>query len=76
MRVNIKWVWRQHLINNPVSVELGEILDKLIEFGTKKRYQSAGEVLQELAVKLAVLIPPKPQITDYNSRNGFGSFSS
>ncbi|MFM7794449.1 MAG: GUN4 domain-containing protein, partial [Microcystis panniformis] len=45
--------------NNPVSVELGEILDKLIEFGTKKRYQSAGEVLQELAVKLAVVIPPK-----------------
>ena len=56
-----EWVWRQHLINNPVSVELGEILDKLIEFATKKRYQSAGEVLQELAVKLAVVIPPKPR---------------
>ncbi|WP_149976732.1 serine/threonine-protein kinase [Microcystis aeruginosa] len=56
-----EWVWRQHLINNPVSVELGEILDKLIEFGTKKRYQSAGEVLQELAVKLAAVIPPKPR---------------
>jgi serine/threonine protein kinase len=59
-----EWVWRQHLINNPVSVELGEILDKLIEFGTKKRYQSAGEVLQELAVKLAVVIPPKPRSQD------------
>ncbi|TRU59405.1 MAG: protein kinase [Microcystis aeruginosa Ma_QC_Ch_20071001_M135] len=56
-----EWVWIQHLINNPVSVELGKILDKLIEFGTKKRYQSAGEVLQELAVKLAVVIPPKPR---------------
>ncbi|MFM7792879.1 MAG: protein kinase domain-containing protein, partial [Microcystis panniformis] len=55
-----EWVWRQHLINNPVSVKLGEILDKLIEFGTKKRYQSAREVLQELAVKLALVIPPKP----------------
>ncbi|TRU31461.1 MAG: protein kinase [Microcystis aeruginosa Ma_MB_F_20061100_S20] len=59
-----EWLWRQHLINNPVSVELGEILDKLIEFGTKKRYQSAGEVLQELAVKLAVVIPPKPRSQD------------
>jgi serine/threonine protein kinase len=59
-----EWVWRQHLINNPVRVELGEILDKLIEFGTKKRYQSAGEVLQELAVKLAVVIPPKPRSQD------------
>jgi serine/threonine protein kinase len=56
-----EWVWRQHLINNPVSVELGEILDKLIEFGTKKRYQSVEEVLQELAAKLAAVIPPKPR---------------
>lgn len=55
-----KWVWRQHLINNSVSNKLGEILDKLIEFGTKKRYQSAGEVLQELAVKLDLVIPAKP----------------
>jgi serine/threonine protein kinase len=53
------WVWRQHLIKNPVSSELGQVLDKLIEFGTRKRYQSAGEVLQELAKKLAVVIPPK-----------------
>jgi serine/threonine protein kinase len=54
-----EWVWRQHLINNPVSEELGNILDKLIEFGTKRRYQSAGEVLQELTVKLSMVLPQR-----------------
>ena len=46
-----QWVWRQWLVNNPVSNELGNILDKLIEFGTKKRYQSASEVLSALQIK-------------------------
>lgn len=54
-----EWVWRQHLINNPVSDNLGNVLDKLIEFATRKRYQSAGEILQELTVKLSVTIPQK-----------------
>ncbi|MCZ8192569.1 MAG: GUN4 domain-containing protein [Microcystis sp. LE19-338.1B] len=52
-----QWVWRQSLVNNPVSNELGNILDKLIEFGTKKRYQSASEVLQALQIKTSVSIP-------------------
>jgi serine/threonine protein kinase len=43
-----EWVWRQWLVDNPVNNELGNILDKLIEFGTKRRYQSASEVLQAL----------------------------
>lgn len=43
------WVWRQYLVNNPVSDELSCILDKLIITGTKKRYQSASEVLVDLA---------------------------
>ena len=51
-----QWVWRQWLVNNPVSNELGNILDKLIEFGTKKRYQSASEVLQALQIKTSVSI--------------------
>jgi hypothetical protein len=51
-----QWVWRQWLVNNPVSSDLGNILDKLIEFGTKKRYQSASEVLQALQIKTSVSI--------------------
>ncbi|MDB9433285.1 serine/threonine-protein kinase, partial [Microcystis aeruginosa] len=52
-----QWVWRQWLVNNPVSKDSGNILDKLIEFGTKKRYQSASEVLQALQIKTSVSIP-------------------
>ncbi|MEG3437797.1 serine/threonine-protein kinase [Pannus brasiliensis CCIBt3594] len=62
-----EWVWRQYLINNSVSNELGNILDKLIELGTKKRYQSAGEVLQvmnlQARVKQTVIRPPAPPIS-------------
>ena len=35
-----EWVWRQYLVNNSVNDNLGNILDKLVTFGTKKRYQS------------------------------------
>ncbi|GEA27807.1 serine/threonine-protein kinase B [Microcystis aeruginosa NIES-4325] len=52
-----QWVWRHRLVNNPVSNELGNILDKLIKFGTKRRYQSASEVLQALQIKTSVSIP-------------------
>ncbi len=52
-----EWVWRQWLVDNPVSNDSGNILDKLIEFGTKKRYQSASEVLQALQIKTSVSIP-------------------
>ncbi|MCA2641428.1 MULTISPECIES: GUN4 domain-containing protein [unclassified Microcystis] len=52
-----EWVWRQWLVDNPVSNELGNILDKLIEFGTKRRYQSASEVLSALQIKTSVFVP-------------------
>jgi WD40 repeat protein len=41
------WVWR-HYLNNPVSDELRQILDKMLYRATKQRYQTAGEVLKEL----------------------------
>ncbi|MBJ7900289.1 MAG: SUMF1/EgtB/PvdO family nonheme iron enzyme [Cyanobacteria bacterium RI_101] len=40
-----EWCWRDYLVKNPVSAQFGAVLDKMIVFGTKKRYQSAGEVL-------------------------------
>jgi serine/threonine protein kinase len=43
------WVWRDYLNNNnPISPDLGNILDKLIQPAVKKRYQSAQEVLTDL----------------------------
>ncbi|GGA26002.1 serine/threonine-protein kinase [Okeania sp. KiyG1] len=43
-----KWVWRDYLIDNPISEELGNILDKLIAEATNKRYKSATDVLKDL----------------------------
>jgi serine/threonine protein kinase len=63
-----EWVWRQYLVNNnPVSNELGNVLDKLIEFGTKRRYQSASEVLQAMNLQARVtptiIQPPAIPVT-------------
>ncbi|MDJ0528395.1 MAG: GUN4 domain-containing protein [Microcystis sp. M53600_WE12] len=70
-----QWVWRQWLVNNPVSNDSGNILDKLIEFGTKKRYQSASEVLQALQIKTSVsisqtTIPQTPPSIQLKSAKG------
>jgi serine/threonine protein kinase len=67
-----EWVWRQYLVNNPISDELGNILDKLIEFGTKRRYQSAEEVLQVMNLQARVtpiVIQPSaiPASSSYNA---------
>ncbi|HEY9603333.1 MAG TPA: VIT domain-containing protein [Allocoleopsis sp.] len=44
------WVWR-HYLRTPVSQQLGTILDKMLESATKRRYQSAEEVLKDLNSK-------------------------
>ncbi len=43
-----EWVWRDFCGDNPVTDGLGAVLDKMVCQGTKKRYQSAGEVWQAL----------------------------
>ncbi|QDL12402.1 serine/threonine protein kinase [Brasilonema octagenarum UFV-E1] len=52
------WVssWRQHL-QQSVSQQFGRILDKLLEEDYQQRYQSAGEVLQDLNPP-----PPPPAV--------------
>lgn len=42
-----KWVWRNYL-NSSISEELAKILDKMLERGTKRRYKTAAEVLNDL----------------------------
>ncbi|MEM6755301.1 MAG: serine/threonine-protein kinase, partial [Cyanobacteria bacterium P01_C01_bin.38] len=42
------WVWRQYLVDNPVSDKLSNILDKLIQYATNRRYKSAEEVLKDI----------------------------
>ena len=44
-----KWIWRQYLPNNnKVSKSLGKVLDKMLQSGTKHRYQTAKAVLKDL----------------------------
>jgi serine/threonine protein kinase len=60
-----EWVWRQFLVNNNVRDDLGRILDKMIEFGTRKRYQSAREILQDLTGQspaISIQTPATPVI--------------
>ncbi|MBD2522422.1 serine/threonine-protein kinase [Nostoc sp. FACHB-133] len=54
------WVgsWRQYLISPgrdgvSVSIELGEVLDKLLQLDIQKRYQSADEVITDLTPGLS-----------------------
>ncbi|HEY9666401.1 MAG TPA: serine/threonine-protein kinase [Coleofasciculaceae cyanobacterium] len=42
-----RWVWRDYL-RTPVSDSLGNVLDKLLQSATKRRYQSVDEVLSDL----------------------------
>ncbi|MBD2343457.1 serine/threonine-protein kinase [Anabaena subtropica] len=53
------WVanWRQHL-PQPVSQELGRILDKLLHEEHQQRYHSATEVLQALNSSPSLPVPP------------------
>jgi len=51
-----EWVWRNYL-KSKVSNELGQILDKMIESGRKKRYQSATELLQALQPNVPNSLP-------------------
>lgn len=44
------WVWRDYL-KTPVSEALGQILDKMLQSATKRRYQSAAEVIKDLNAK-------------------------
>ncbi len=54
------WVWRDFLVDNPVSDKLGKILDKLIEGAVKRRYQSVEEVLADIVPKLTPI--PNPTV--------------
>jgi WD40 repeat protein/predicted Ser/Thr protein kinase len=42
------WVWRDYLVDNPISEELGEILDKLVDNAVSRRFKSVTQVLRAL----------------------------
>ena len=50
------WVWRRYLANNPISLQLEHILDKLLQKAIRRRYQSAVEVIQDLSTQPTRLV--------------------
>ena len=56
------WVWRDYLVDNPVSDELGQILDKLVESAVKRRFKSPEEVLAALNSRVTIP-PPQPLVS-------------
>ncbi len=61
------WVWRQYLVDNPVSDKLSNILDKLIENATSRRYQSATEVLKDIHSQSALTVSDKQSVSEKKS---------
>ncbi|MGQ4645952.1 WG repeat-containing protein [Lyngbya aestuarii] len=57
-----QWVWRKY-VNTEISDSLGLILDNMVQMATKRRYQSANEVWQDLAQpNLALNTQPSPPL--------------
>ncbi|SKB14570.1 Genome sequencing data, contig C297 [Planktothrix sp. PCC 11201] len=56
------WVWRDYLTVK-VNNTLGQVLDKLLQQGTKNRFQTAQEVLEALQLTVKPISPPTPQFT-------------
>jgi hypothetical protein len=56
------WVWRDYL-KVKVNNTLGQVLDKLLQQGTKKRFQTAQEVLDALQLTQRPISPPKLKFT-------------
>jgi serine/threonine protein kinase len=58
-----KWIWRDYLVDNPVSDRLGNILDQMIANAINHRYQTATEIIQNLSGKLPPLSPNAPPVS-------------
>ncbi|MBD2569623.1 serine/threonine-protein kinase [Anabaena lutea] len=54
---NAAWIWPQY-VKSPVSKELSQIIDKMVESIPNRRYQTTDEVLKALNHQSPVNIPP------------------
>lgn len=55
------WIWRDYL-KTPVSLQLSQIIDKMLQTATKNRYQIAQEVLNDLNAPLKLT---QAKVTNY-----------
>jgi uncharacterized protein with WD repeat len=59
------FVWRHHLGKNPMSEQLGRVLDKMTQSVVKQRYKTAEAAMQALGLKVGTQTSqkkPRPQI--------------
>ncbi|TAF07187.1 MAG: serine/threonine protein kinase [Nostocales cyanobacterium] len=54
---NAAWVWRQYL-QSPVSKDLSNLINKMVESIPSRRYQTTDEVLKDLNIQSPAVIPP------------------
>ena len=69
------WVWQQYLVDNPVSDKLSNILDKLIETATSRRYQMASEVLKDINIQ-ALNNTPSVKRSEFTNNSNWKQFDS
>ncbi|BAY92814.1 MULTISPECIES: serine/threonine-protein kinase [unclassified Tolypothrix] len=62
---NDSWIWQQYL-TNPVSQELTNILNKMLESIPRRRYQTADEVLIDLNKNVPIVATPATSIKPVN----------
>lgn len=62
--INAEWLWRERLNEQGVTLsdELGRVLDKLLKYLVRERYQSAAEVLQDLNTTISSVSCVDPTI--------------
>lgn len=79
---DFEWVWQQKLSGNPVKDDFAHFLERLISPGTKKRYQTAKQALEDLINILPLSERNKNQSTSVLNSNDsqkseiFGKLSS
>ena len=52
-----KWLWRNYLIDNPVSDRLGNILEKMAHNSLRERYHNTDDILHDLKPNSSISIP-------------------
>ncbi|MGK7918421.1 MAG: GUN4 domain-containing protein [Trichodesmium sp.] len=60
------WVWRDFLAS-PISDNLGQVLDRMIVGATKKRFQSAGEILALIKPDIYDVYQSEKQVSNFDS---------
>jgi WD40 repeat protein len=62
------WIWRDYLAT-PVSKQLGQVLDKMLEPAISRRYQEAAAILKDLSQPATVTSAPLAELSQLSIQN-------